>query len=145
MWFVEWIFWGLLVFVAYAYAGYPLALLVLSGFRNRPVLIGDIQPRVSFVITAYNEEARIKEKIENSLQQQYPLIASRLWWLPIVRPIGPTTLCDPMRPRVCALCAPRNEEGKKRPKSWRSARQAETFWCSQMSRRPCLLRVLPIS
>ncbi|MCS6288435.1 MAG: glycosyltransferase family 2 protein [Nitrospira sp.] len=72
MWFVEWIFWGALVFVAYAYAGYPLALLVLSGFRNRPVLIGDIQPRVSFVITAYNEEARIKEKIENSLQQQYP-------------------------------------------------------------------------
>ena len=72
MWFVEWIFWGSLVFIVYAYAGYLLALLVLSCFRNRPVLVGDIQPSVSFVITAYNEEARIKEKIENSLQQQYP-------------------------------------------------------------------------
>lgn len=72
MWFVEWIFWGSLVFIVYAYAGYLLALLVLSCFRNRPVLVGDIQPRVSFVITAYNEEARIKEKIENSLHQQYP-------------------------------------------------------------------------
>ena len=72
MWFVEWIFWGSLVFIVYAYAGYLLALLVLSCFRNRPVLVSDIQPRVSFVITAYNEEARIKEKIENSLQQQYP-------------------------------------------------------------------------
>ena len=72
MWFVEWIFWGSLVFIVYAYAGYLLALLVLSCFRNRPVLVGDIQPSVSFVITAYNEEARIKEKIENSLHQQYP-------------------------------------------------------------------------
>ena len=72
MWFVEWIFWGSLVFVVYAYAGYPLALLLLSWFWNRPVLVGDIQPRVSFVITAYNEEARIKDKIENSLHQQYP-------------------------------------------------------------------------
>ena len=72
MWFVEWIFWGSLVFIAYAYVGYLLALLVLSCFRNRPVLVSDIQPSVSFVITAYNEEARIKEKIENSLHQQYP-------------------------------------------------------------------------
>lgn len=72
MWFVEWIFWGSLLFVAYSYVGYPFALLVLSWFRNRPVLVADIQPRVSFVITAYNEESRIKEKIENSLEQQYP-------------------------------------------------------------------------
>ena len=61
-----------MVFIFYAYAGYLLALLALSCFRNRPVLVGDIQPMVSFVITAYNEDARIKEKIENSLQQQYP-------------------------------------------------------------------------
>ncbi|MCI1279538.1 MAG: glycosyltransferase family 2 protein [Nitrospira sp.] len=69
---MEWMFWGSIVFIIYAYAGYLLALVVLSCFRNRPVLAGDIQPMVSFVITAYNEEARIREKIENSLQQQYP-------------------------------------------------------------------------
>ncbi|MGB3398211.1 MAG: glycosyltransferase family 2 protein [Nitrospira sp.] len=69
---MEWMFWGSIVFIVYAYAGYLLALVVLSCFRNRPVLAGDIQPMVSFVITAYNEEARIREKIENSLQQQYP-------------------------------------------------------------------------
>jgi glycosyltransferase involved in cell wall biosynthesis len=72
MCFMEWMFWGSIVFIIYAYAGYLLALVVLSCFRNRPVLAGDIQPMVSFVITAYNEEARIREKIENSLQQQYP-------------------------------------------------------------------------
>ena len=72
MWFAEVMFWGSLVFIFYAYAGYLLALVVLSLFRNRTVLVGDIQPAVSFVITAYNEEARIKDKIENTLKQQYP-------------------------------------------------------------------------
>ena len=72
MWFAEWVFWGSLGFIFYAYAGYFLLLVALSTFRNRPVVAGNIQPTVSFIITAYNEEARIKEKIENSLQQQYP-------------------------------------------------------------------------
>jgi glycosyltransferase involved in cell wall biosynthesis len=72
IWLAEWIFWGSLLFVFYAYAGYLLALLALSCFRSRPVLTGNIQPMVSFIVTAYNEDARIKEKIENSLQQQYP-------------------------------------------------------------------------
>ncbi len=72
MWFAEVMFWGSLVFVFYAYAGYLLALVVLSLFRNRTVLVGAIQPTVSFVITAYNEESRIKDKIENTLKQQYP-------------------------------------------------------------------------
>ena len=72
MWFAEVMFWGSVVFVFYAYAGYLLALVVLSLFRNRTVLVGDIQPTVSFVITAYNEDARIKDKIENTLKQQYP-------------------------------------------------------------------------
>lgn len=72
MWFAEWTFWGSLIFIFYAYAGYCLVLLAISCIRSRPVLAGDIQPTVSFVITAYNEEARIEEKIENALQQQYP-------------------------------------------------------------------------
>ncbi|NGZ01755.1 MAG: glycosyltransferase family 2 protein [Nitrospira sp. WS238] len=72
MWFAEWTFWGSLLFIFYAYAGYLLTLLVISRFRNRTVSTGPIQPTVSFIITAFNEEGRIKEKIENTLQQQYP-------------------------------------------------------------------------
>ena len=72
MWFVEWIFWASLAFMFYAYAGYLLILLGLSVFKSRPVLLGNIQPMVSFIITAYNEESRIKEKLDNSLKQQYP-------------------------------------------------------------------------
>ncbi|MCC2641093.1 MAG: hypothetical protein K0S45_1506 [Nitrospira sp.] len=72
MWLAEWIFWGSLAFILYAYVGYLLVLMVVSRIRNRPVLARDIQPTVSLVITAYNEEMRIEEKILNSLQQQYP-------------------------------------------------------------------------
>lgn len=69
---MEWIFWGAVVFVLYAYAGYFLSLWALSLVRNRPVLSGIVYPRVSFIITAFNEETRIREKIDNSLQQAYP-------------------------------------------------------------------------
>lgn len=45
---------------------------VRSLFKKRPVQKADIEPFVSIIITAYNEEARIKEKIENTLNFDYP-------------------------------------------------------------------------
>lgn len=66
------VFWLSVLFVVYAYVGYPLALKVLSRIRSRPVRKGDIIPTVSFVITAYNEERRIRDKIENTLKLVYP-------------------------------------------------------------------------
>ena len=142
MWFVKWIFWGSLVFIAYAYVGYLLALLVLSCFRNRPVLVGDIQPRVSFVITAYNEEARIKERLRIAFTSSIPLSALKLLWHQIARQTGPTTSYDRMRLWVCGLCVPRNEEAKKRLRNWRSVRRTEKY-CSGQSQwrgRVCQVR-----
>lgn len=69
---VETIFWLSLFLVFYAYFGYPIVLLLLSFFRNRVVKKGDITPSVSFIITAYNEEKLIRQKIENTLAQDYP-------------------------------------------------------------------------
>jgi glycosyltransferase involved in cell wall biosynthesis len=68
----ELMFWGGIVFVLYAYVGYPLALMALAVVRNRPVQKGNITPCVSFIITAYNEERRIAAKLANSLQLDYP-------------------------------------------------------------------------
>lgn len=65
------VFWSSIAFILYAYFGYPLLLLALSLFRSHPVKKGNITPRVSFIITAYNEEDRIAEKIENTLEQDY--------------------------------------------------------------------------
>lgn len=66
------LFYFSIFFILYAYFGYPLVLMSISIFRSRPVKKGDITPPVSFIITAYNEEKRIREKIENTLQQDYP-------------------------------------------------------------------------
>lgn len=66
------LFWAAIFFIFYAYLGYPIVLMILALFRNRRVKKGDISPPVSFVITAYNEEKRIREKIENTLKQDYP-------------------------------------------------------------------------
>jgi glycosyltransferase involved in cell wall biosynthesis len=68
----EVVFWAAIALVFYAYFGYALALRVLSIFRNRPVKRGNLTPPVSFIVTAHNEERRIREKIENTLGQDYP-------------------------------------------------------------------------
>lgn len=69
---MELIFWGALAFVGYAYIGYPLALIGLSMVRRRSVLTGDVLPRVSLIVTAYNEERRIEKKLVNTLALTYP-------------------------------------------------------------------------
>lgn len=66
------VFWGSLLFIWYAYVGYPLVLHILSIFRGRPVRKASIVPRVTFIITAFNEEQRIQEKLENTLRLDYP-------------------------------------------------------------------------
>lgn len=65
-------FWCSVALILYAYLGYPSALMALAIFRNRPAKKGSVTPRVSFIIAAHNEEARIREKIENTLRQDYP-------------------------------------------------------------------------
>jgi cellulose synthase/poly-beta-1,6-N-acetylglucosamine synthase-like glycosyltransferase len=69
----EIVFWCSVALVLYAYLGYPSALMALSLMRNRPVRKGRVSPRVSFIIAARNEEGRIREKIENTLRQDYPI------------------------------------------------------------------------
>ena len=63
---------GSLVVVLYAYAGYPVILWVWSLFAQRPVSRTAITPRVSIVIAAWNESARLAARIANCLNQEYP-------------------------------------------------------------------------
>ena len=69
---IETVFWVSVGFVFYAYAGYPLLLMLIGLVRNRPIKKAPFQPTVSFIITAYNEEKRIGEKLLNTLRQDYP-------------------------------------------------------------------------
>ena len=60
-----------LFLIFYIYVGYPLLLIVLARLFSRPVGKGAYEPRVSFIISAYNEEEIIREKIENTLSLEY--------------------------------------------------------------------------
>jgi cellulose synthase/poly-beta-1,6-N-acetylglucosamine synthase-like glycosyltransferase len=66
------IFWLSAAFVLYAYVGYPLFLWVVQLVFRRPVRKAVIEPSVSLLISAYNEEAVIAAKVRNSLQLDYP-------------------------------------------------------------------------
>jgi cellulose synthase/poly-beta-1,6-N-acetylglucosamine synthase-like glycosyltransferase len=59
--------------IIYTYAGYPLVLFIVGLFRKRrPLDEPDVYPSVALIISAYNEERIIRNKIENSLKLDYP-------------------------------------------------------------------------
>ena len=68
----EVLFWGSILFVVYTYAGYPICLLLLSVLRKQDVKKAAITPRVSFIIAAHNEASRIRTKLENTLELDFP-------------------------------------------------------------------------
>jgi len=67
----EFLLGGSVTFVLYTYFGYPVLLWVLARVRCVQVLRGDMEPSVSLIIAAHNEERRIREKLENTLSQDY--------------------------------------------------------------------------
>ncbi|HEY2846293.1 MAG TPA: glycosyltransferase family 2 protein [Pyrinomonadaceae bacterium] len=72
-WTVEQIvFWTCVAALAYVYAGYPLLVWLVSQLRPRPVIRREIEPNVTVLITAFNEEGAIRHKIENTLAIDYP-------------------------------------------------------------------------
>lgn len=67
------LFWSALGLLIYAFAGYPFILKGAAFFRRREASGGDgFLPAVSIVLSVYNEEAIIREKIENFLALDYP-------------------------------------------------------------------------
>ena len=67
------LFWIAVLLLPYIYFGYPFLLHLLSLFRRSWLRTDETyQPIVSLIIAAYNEEAVIGDKIENSLQLDYP-------------------------------------------------------------------------
>lgn len=66
------VFWGSLFLVVFAYFGYPLTLVLVRRFGVKTVEKAPFYPPVTLIITAFNEEKRIRDKLENSLALQYP-------------------------------------------------------------------------
>jgi len=69
---LEILFWLIIFTVIYSFIGYPLILLLLSLFkRKKEMKFVNYSPSVTMMISAFNEENVIDEKIENSIQLEY--------------------------------------------------------------------------
>jgi cellulose synthase/poly-beta-1,6-N-acetylglucosamine synthase-like glycosyltransferase len=66
------IFWTSVGALFYVYVGYPLVVYLVSRLFPKNVHRGEFEPRVTILITAYNEEKDIRHKLENTLKIDYP-------------------------------------------------------------------------
>jgi cellulose synthase/poly-beta-1,6-N-acetylglucosamine synthase-like glycosyltransferase len=66
------LFWASLAALIWTHVGYPAAALLAARFMPRRVDTADIEPTVTVVIAAYNEESVIARRIENLLALDYP-------------------------------------------------------------------------
>ncbi len=66
------VFWICVGMLAYVYLGYPLLVWLVSRISPKNVRRGEIEPSVTVLITAFNEERAIRAKIENTLAIDYP-------------------------------------------------------------------------
>ena len=70
---MESLFWFFFGLILYVYIGYPFLLMILTRLGPAPSAPRTrITPSISLIIAAYNEEAAIARKIDNSLALDYP-------------------------------------------------------------------------
>ena len=66
------LFWSSLGALAWTHVGYPLAASAVARVRTRRVRKEAIEPAVTMIVAAYNEEAVIERRLENLLALDYP-------------------------------------------------------------------------
>lgn len=67
------LFWTCVAIIGYVYAGYPLLLLLVNALGGRRrVAQAAIEPKVTLIVSAFNEAEVIAAKIRNSLELDYP-------------------------------------------------------------------------
>lgn len=65
-------FWIFAAMIIYTYVGYALLIPIIALFFQRRTMKKDIEPKVTFLITAYNEGRSIAAKLENTISLDYP-------------------------------------------------------------------------
>lgn len=71
-WAARIVFWLCTAIVTYVYVGYPLLAGYLARKRPRPVAYAPVNPSISIIVAAFNEERGIAAKLRNLLDLDYP-------------------------------------------------------------------------
>ena len=74
---VKLVFWIALAALLWTHVLYPLAAAALARLRTRAVRRAEIEPLVTVIVAAYNEEAVIERRLENLLDLDYPAEQAR--------------------------------------------------------------------
>jgi cellulose synthase/poly-beta-1,6-N-acetylglucosamine synthase-like glycosyltransferase len=69
---LEVIFWATAAFILWTHVGYPLFVALLARVRPRPVRRASIEPAVTLVITAHDEQNSIEATVRGMLALDYP-------------------------------------------------------------------------
>jgi cellulose synthase/poly-beta-1,6-N-acetylglucosamine synthase-like glycosyltransferase len=69
---VRLLFWLSLALLAWTHVLYPAVVSAAARVGQRRVAKGDVEPTVTIVVAAYNEEASIARRIQNLLELDYP-------------------------------------------------------------------------
>lgn len=69
---MTYLFWICFALISYVYVGYPA--LLASGIlgRRRPVHMANLEPTISVIVPAHNEEKTIRSKLSNLLSLDFP-------------------------------------------------------------------------
>jgi glycosyltransferase involved in cell wall biosynthesis len=69
---VQILFWLIISSVCWTYLGYPCQLAILARVSRRNLLSAPIEPSVAVIISAYNEQKHIRQKLANTVSLDYP-------------------------------------------------------------------------
>ncbi|MFW6290553.1 MAG: glycosyltransferase family 2 protein [Mariniphaga sp.] len=80
------LFWIFLFFLVYTYIGYPLILWLIVKMKralraDKPLQHQGHEPEICLFVTAYNETDVVSQKVENSLQLDYPPEKLQYLWV----------------------------------------------------------------
>ena len=107
------VFWGSLGALGWTHVGYPLLAAALARVRGRPVGKREIEPSVTFVVAAHNEEVVIERRLENLLALDYPPEKLEIVVVSDASTDGPTSWSSPSRHESPAsACSASHAAGK---------------------------------
>jgi cellulose synthase/poly-beta-1,6-N-acetylglucosamine synthase-like glycosyltransferase len=69
---LEVVFWASLAALVWTHAGYPAAASLLARLRPRQLRRADVEPTVTVIVAAHNEEPVIGRRLDNLLELEYP-------------------------------------------------------------------------